>query len=160
MSDSHGRAGRVRRALAVLDTCGAELFVHCGDIGGLEVLEEFTGRRCWFVWGNMDRPRPVWRAELAELNLPWPDGQCTIELDGKRIAVFHGHEPGFREALEGGEYDYVLFGHSHRPAEARNGRTRIINPGALHRASVHTVALLDIKTDELEFININTFVLT
>ena len=157
MSDSHGRAERVRRALAVLDACGADAFVHCGDIGGLEVLEEFAGRRCWFVWGNMDGPRPAWRAEVAALELPWPDGQCTFELDGQRIAVFHGHEPGFRQAVEAEEVDYLIFGHSHEPGEARQGRTRVINPGALHRASVHSVALLDLETDELKFIDIDTF---
>jgi len=160
MSDSHGRAERVRRALAVLDAGEADAFVHCGDIGGLDVLEEFAGRRCWFVWGNTDHPQPACRAEVAALDLPWPDGPCTFELDGKRFAVLHGHESGFRRTLEAGEYDYLLCGHSHQPADDYQGRMRIINPGALHRASVHSVALLDIETDELKFININTSVLT
>lgn len=160
LADSHGRAGRVRQALAVLDSAGADAFVHSGDIGGLEVLEEFAGRQCWFVWGNTDVPQPAWRAEMEALGLPWPDGNCDFELDHKRIAVFHGHESGFRQALERGEYDYLIFGHSHQPTDGRRGRMRLINPGALHRAAVHTVALLDVRADELEFININTSVRT
>ena len=32
----------------------------------------------------------------------------------------------------------------------------IINPGALYRATIHTVALLDLKTDRLAFFQIDT----
>ena len=38
--------------------------------------------------------------------------------------------------------------------DERFGKTRIINPGALHRASEKTVALLDLATDQLEFIRV------
>jgi putative phosphoesterase len=157
MSDSHGRVEPVRRALAVLDAEGADAYVHCGDIGSLEVLEEFAGRRCWFVWGNTDHPPTAWRAELDTLGLPWPDGRCAFDLAGKRIAVFHGHEPDFGKAIASEDYDFVFYGHSHQSAEGREGRTRVINPGALHRANIHSVALLDLETGKLEFININTY---
>ena len=41
-------------------------------------------------------------------------------------------------------------------ADQRIGRTRIINPGALHRASPKTVALLDTERDKLERIVVAT----
>ncbi|MCA9019008.1 MAG: metallophosphoesterase, partial [Planctomycetaceae bacterium] len=48
------------------------------------------------------------------------------------------------------EPDYLLTGHSHQSHDFRAGATRRINPGALFRAKVFTVAVLDLATDELE----------
>ncbi|MBI4579294.1 MAG: metallophosphoesterase family protein [Planctomycetes bacterium] len=152
MADSHGRGQRVRDALRVLDAAGAEAFIHCGDVGGPEVLEELAGRRCWFVWGNTDFPRPAWRSQVEALGLPWPDGPLELQLAGKRIAVYHGHEPAMNRAIRAGTFDYVLHGHTHRRSDRRAAATRVINPGALHRAAVHTVALLDLATDDLRFL--------
>ena len=39
----------------------------------------------------------------------------------------------------------------HLRRDERVGRTRIINPGALHRAKQYTVATLDLSCDKLEF---------
>ena len=46
--------------------------------------------------------------------------------------------------------DYLLTGHSHQSHDFHVGVTRRINPGALFRAKVFTVAVLDLATDELE----------
>lgn len=152
ISDSHGQVQRVRGALALLDRAGVDAIIHCGDVGGIEVLEELAGWRCWFVWGNTDWPRPQWQAEVEELGLPWPTGPLHLVLAGRRVAVYHGCEPGFRRAIETGQHDYLLHGHSHRREDYRVGRTRVINPGALYRASVHTMALLDVAADEVQFL--------
>ena len=154
LSDVHGDTQRVRRALALLDACGAEAFVVCGDIGGLDVLEEFAGRRCWFVWGNTDHPEPAWRPQIESLGLPWPNGPLELNLDGKRIGVFHGNESQFAKAYKDAKLDYLLFGHTHRQYDGFSGEMRMINPGALYRVRAATVALLDLKTDDLEFIEV------
>lgn len=154
MSDSHGRVALVRAALGLLDEAGAEGIVHCGDVGGLAVLEELAGRRCWFVWGNADLPGPGWRAEVQALGLPWPQGPLTLELAGKRIAVYHGHEPGFAQVLQAAEHDYLLRGHTHQREDHRVGRMRVINPGALRRGWTKSVALLDLDSDLLRFMDV------
>jgi putative phosphoesterase len=152
LSDSHGRTPLIRQALLALDTAGAEAVIHCGDVGGLEVLDEFAGRRCWFVWGNTDEPRPSWRPYVQALGLPWPEGPLELSLDGKRIGVYHGHEQAFRDALRDARYDYLLHGHTHQRDDYREGSMRVINPGALHRVSTRTVALLDLNSDDLRFL--------
>ncbi|HOB75144.1 MAG TPA: YfcE family phosphodiesterase [Phycisphaerae bacterium] len=155
LSDSHGQVTPIRQALHVLERAGAEAIVHCGDVGGLEVLEELAGWRAWFVWGNTDEPRPPWRAQVQTLGLPWPEGPLELSLDGKRVGVFHGHERGFHQAIREARYDYLLHGHTHQHDDYYEGRMRVINPGALHRASVRTVALLDLQTDELRFLELD-----
>lgn len=155
MSDSHGRVQPVRRALQLFDAHDVGAIVHCGDVGGLPVFEELAGRRCWFVWGNTDLPRPSWRAELEALGLAWPDGPVTFSLKGRKVAVFHGHEPEFGQAIEAGQHEYLLHGHTHRRDDRRVGGTRVINPGALHRATIKTVAVLDLVGDQLEFLQVD-----
>jgi putative phosphoesterase len=144
----------VRQGVAALEAAGADVFVHCGDVGGPEVLEELAHRGCWFVWGNTDAPWATWRPQIEALGLPWPDGPLELHLSGKRLAVYHGLERSLQEAVRSGKYDYVLHGHSHRCEDYRSRGTRVINPGALHRTSQPTVALLDLDTDELEFLPI------
>jgi putative phosphoesterase len=152
LSDSHDRIQRIRDALGLLEAHGVDAFVHCGDVGGPEAWEEFAGKRCWLVLGNTDAPCPSWKPQIQALGLPWPDGPLELCLAGKNLAVYHGHERRFEEAILSGRYDYVLHGHTHRRADFREGRTRVINPGALHRVTVPTVAILDLETDQVEFL--------
>jgi len=156
LSDSHGDADATSRAVELLRGRGAELFIHCGDICGIGVLDVLAGLNCRFVWGNCDHPDAAMRKYVRDIGLPLPEGDLTFELDGKVFAVFHGHEDGFHSAVESGQFDYILHGHTHRYADSRVSRTRVINPGALHRARPHTVATLDLSTDKLTVLRIDT----
>lgn len=155
LSDSHGRIERLRQAVAVLDREGCQAFAHCGDVGSIELLDELAGRPCWFVWGNTDDPHPAWRAGVEAMGIAWPgDPPCEIVLSGKRLAVFHGHEPAFHKALALPRYNYLLHGHTHERADYYIGGMRVINPGALHRVGVPTVASLDLVANHLRFFDL------
>ncbi len=138
--------------MALFDNLGVSHVIHCGDIGSPDVFDEMIGRPCTFVWGNMDFPDDGLLAYAQSLGLPIPDEvPVRLELDGKRFAVFHGHEPGFDAAILRLEVDYFLHGHTHVACDERRSGKRVINPGALHRAARKTVATLDTKKDQLTF---------
>ena len=147
MSDSHGQELIVAAALRFFDSVGAEHVVHCGDVGGRAVLDRLIGRRCSWVWGNMDAGDD----ELRDCGAAAGCSPLRLELDGKVLLVFHGHERGVDQAVAENEPDYVLHGHTHAARDQRVGHVRIINPGALHRASPKTIATLDTATDEVSF---------
>lgn len=152
ISDSHGQHLAVRKAMALFDELGVGYVIHCGDVGRPEVLDEIVGRPCTFVWGNMDLPSDYSPGYLKAIGIPAPVEKPTIvELDGKRFAVFHGHERGFKLSPRTLNVDYILHGHTHEQRDESINGKRIINPGALHRAKHKTVATLDTKTDELTF---------
>ncbi len=152
LADSHGQHRLVRRAMALFDKLGVAHVIHCGDVGGTDVFDEVVGRPCTFVWGNMDDPSGPLESYLRTVGLSIPRAAPTIlELDGKRLAVFHGHERGFTRASYALDVDYVLHGHTHEARDERFGTKRIINPGALHRAKRKTIATLDTETDDLTF---------
>ena len=113
LSDNHGRLGGVRAALEIFDAEQVDAVAHCGDLCGVETLECFAGRPCWFVWGNMDVPEPTWRLRVESTGAFWPEEvPVLIETEGKTIAICHGHESVFDGVCASGEFDYVLHGHT------------------------------------------------
>jgi hypothetical protein len=152
LSDSHGRSETVRKAVQLFDRLGASALIHCGDVGGMSVFDELAGHECHFVWGNMDFPEEGLLSYIRTLGIPLPMSiPLRLELAGKSFAVFHGHEREFETDLRRLTVDYILHGHTHERRDERLGPTRIINPGALHRARPKTAATLDTETDELTF---------
>ena len=157
MSDTHGRHIAARQAVQRFDAAGVEHIIHCGDVGGVEVFEELTGKAITFVWGNTDDPDIGLNTFLQSAGFTLPTAVPTVvELDHKRFAVFHGHEHAFYANARSPGVDYVLHGHTHETRDDRVGEVRFINPGALHRARVHTVAILDTDSDRLEFVEIGS----
>lgn len=151
LSDSHGRAARTREALRLLSERGAAMFLHMGDVETEEVLDQLAGLDARIVFGNNDDERTLgpYAASLG-LTVMHPMGRLTV--DGRTIAFTHGHIG--RCVVEGSEggFDYFIHGHTHRMRDERRGATRLVNPGALHRASPFSVALLDPAADSLEFV--------
>lgn len=167
LSDTHGRHDRARKALGLLRAKGATTIIHCGDIGGEEVLDELAtaaaelssaapnpqhrGTGVWFVWGNCDHVDEGIRDYVRSIGLTPPLAvPLLLPVAEKSIAVFHGHEREL-ERFDSSKVDYLLHGHSHERRDERFGNLRVINPGALQRAHEHTVATLDISRDELSF---------
>ena len=160
LSDSHGRTKRLASALKALLDRGAEAVVHCGDICAVECLEALCacGVPAHVVAGNMDRhvARLQTAAARGGANFAWE----VIEVDlgdGRRLAATHGSDEAVLEQLvSGGQFAYVCHGHTHRRRDERIGAVRVINPGALYhpRDGKPTVALLDCRTDQLEFLGV------
>ncbi len=154
LADSHGRAERTRAAVFALRQRGAEMILHLGDVCGEEVIDELVGVNARLVFGNcdMDIDEMTRHAEIMGVGVDHPMG--IVVVDGKRIAFTHGHlSPLMDQAMEQ-KVDYLLHGHTHEVRDERDGGVRIINPGALFRASRYTAALLEPVTDRLEIIEI------
>ncbi|MGA2498319.1 MAG: YfcE family phosphodiesterase [Tepidisphaeraceae bacterium] len=155
LSDTHGRMDSSRLGVEALVGRGAEVLIHCGDVGSPEVLDLLVGRRSMFVFGNCDWDRETLRQHAEIVGVACHNTFADVELGGKRVAVIHGDDAGLkRRILAEQGYDYVFQGHTHVPEDVRIGRTRLINPGALHRANPRTVAVLGLEGGDLEFIEI------
>ena len=154
MSDSHGNVARMRAALARFDESGADVLIHCGDVGGIEIFELWAGRSVHFVWGNCDVASPGIREFLRRINLKEPPigGPLRLTLGGARIVVAHGHEDYFSDLVARPGADYLLHGHTHARRDELRGATRVVNPGALHRTPSPSVALLEARSGDLSFV--------
>jgi predicted phosphodiesterase len=124
-------------------------------VGSEAVLDQLADIPAAFVWGNTDHRRAELARYAARLEIQCLHNFGELELAGKRIAITHGDDSRLvRRILDEQRHDYLFVGHTHVSGDSRVGRVRMINPGALHRASVKTVALLDIGADKLEFLAI------
>ncbi|WP_422926730.1 YfcE family phosphodiesterase [Singulisphaera sp. PoT] len=154
LSDTHDKVGRTSRAVALLLSEGAEVLIHCGDLTEPDVVYECIGAPAYFVFGNNDFDVKGLRKAMQVIDATCLEWGGEVELAGKRIAVTHGDSMKEIRRLLAKHPDYLLTGHTHAPSDEREGNTRLINPGALHRTKVRTMAILDVATDELRFLTL------
>lgn len=113
LSDTHGLLRP--EVLEALSGCAAIL--HGGDINRQDIIDELERiAPVYVVRGNNDRE---W-AERIPLTL-------DFTLGGLRVAMAH-KKKDLPEDLS--PYDLAVFGHSHKYAESRQGRTLLLNPGS------------------------------
>lgn len=155
ISDTHDKLARTKIAVQMLRDAGAEALIHCGDFVEAHLLTACGVLPCWFVFGNNDCDSVPELREAADdsgaVCLGWGG---VVDLAGKRIGVTHGHMTTDLRRVLDQKPDYLLFGHTHYATEHRENGVRYINPGALHRASEFTVALLDLRADELKWLKV------
>jgi putative phosphoesterase len=153
LSDSHGDARRTRRAVNLLvEDHRADVLVHLGDVESVDVIDALAGYRAHLVFGNCDWNWQVLGQYARSLGIV-VDHPCGRIKVGKRSIVFsHGHDEMDRvRAIESGA-SYYCQGHSHVCEDKSERLTRLLNPGALFRASCYTVAWLDPVADRFEFV--------
>jgi len=167
LSDSHGRAVITQMAVKILLAQQAQLILHLGDVGTVEVIDALAGLvddqnqpvPSRLVFGNTDwDTRSLTEyARDVEVGVNHPVGVIDLGPAGTRgdaayqLIFTHGDDPGIMDNALSRQVKYLCHGHTHRMADHRQGATRVINPGALTRASQYTVALLDTDNDQLTF---------
>ncbi len=154
LSDTHDRRTRTARAVEILKAEGAEALFHCGDLTTPEIVFEFAELPTYFVLGNNDFDEQGLRHAIGAVDGVYLGFGGEVELAGKRLAMTHGDVSAEFQRLAMPGPHYLFYGHSHVRDDRREGPTRWINPGALHRATEHTVALLDLTNDVLHFLKV------
>ncbi len=139
ISDTHGHLSRTISAANAFRSQNVEAILHAGDVGDESILNELAalGVPVHAVSGNCD----------FDLNCPH---FLDLTLGDRRFALIHGHdEILLRNTLRSEKFDYVITGHTHQRRDEHIGRTRVINPGAITRATPPTLAILNTATNTL-----------
>lgn len=154
VSDTHGQAERLREAMELFRVHAVDAVVHCGDVGSERCVELLgsADAEAWLVAGNVDRNIPALSAAAARHAVHFAGDVVELPLgDGRNLVATHGHDAAILGELIGGaKFPYVCHGHTHKRRDERVGAVRVINPGALFNARVHTVAVLDTDADTVE----------
>lgn len=155
IADTHDELARTKTAVAMLRREGATALIHCGDLFSPPIVAAISELPSWFVFGNHDSDSvPHLEAAARKFGVHCLDASGIVELEGKRIGVAHGHLTVDVERILAEQPDYLLRGHSHSPTDEMLGAVRQINPGALHRADRLTVALLDLSSGDVRFLEL------
>ena len=171
MADSHDNLNAIRKAVDFFNGEKVEMVIHAGDLISPFTSNEFKNLKMPFeaVFGNNDGERTGLKQAYSDL--------CVLEdfkefnINGRKIAVIHGHQNKITNALAaGGNYDVLIRGHSHESHIDASGsedkelnnqnnpekgviksHTIIINPGETcgYLSGHHTVVIMD--PDDLKF---------
>lgn len=154
VSDSHDNYEKAEKAAAVLAAKEVEYIFHAGDIVSPQIAGIFAGvngAKLIAVFGNCDRKRGLLENTIREL-----DGEIHEQPYIGRVAdkrIFMTHVPGMLdEIVNSGEYDIVIYGHTHKQDIRTIGRTVLINPGQSRswRQSGSEVVVLDLDSMKAE----------
>jgi putative phosphoesterase len=157
VSDTHSRYANFQAALAAIKKRRVTTVLHCGDIEDAATVRLFAGLDAHFVFGNCDYDMESLRCAMTEIGATSHEHWGHLEVAGRKLAFMHGDNKALMQEVEASEhFDYLFYGHTHVAAERRTGPTRIINPGALHRAKPKTFVILDLATGAVETIPIST----
>ncbi|SFI44923.1 YfcE family phosphodiesterase [Planctomicrobium piriforme] len=147
VSDTHGHIRNTLEAVTRLAGFDITAVLHCGDIVSPGIVPLFAEWPTHFVFGNCDEDTAELRAAIGDVGQTCHGRFGELELDGRKIAFLHGDDGlRFRETIAGGKYDLVCYGHTHKYEHHRDGKTLVLNPGALYRANPHSFAVVDLKT--------------
>jgi uncharacterized protein len=151
VSDTHSRHTTVSQVLAELQVRGVTTVIHCGDIEDPETVLFFRGLTIHFVFGNCDGDKTGLRTAMAEAGAILHENFGHVEIAGRKLAFLHGDDKRlFHDVEYSGAYDFLFYGHTHQAEEHLTGSTRVINPGALHRARPKQFIVLDLPDGLVE----------
>ncbi|HJT31381.1 MAG TPA: metallophosphoesterase family protein [Pirellulales bacterium] len=154
VSDTHGHTVNAMAAVRMLESLEVERVIHCGDVGGDEIVGLFARWPTHFVYGNVDDRRRL-RSAIEAAGQHCHDAMGTLELSERRVAFLHGDDvPLLRQTIASGKYDLVCHGHTHVAKQFRQGPTLVLNPGALYRATPHSLALVELPSVEATIITV------
>ncbi len=160
MSDTHDRLPLVRAAVTEMNDRAVSLVLHAGDFVAPFVIRELHTLEAPFigVLGNNDGDPVLLRQKISEKEGFEIRGLFAVTtLDGRSMAVLHGHEPELLEALiRGNNFDLIVHGHSHQRGSVQVGKTRVVNPGEVcgYLIGLSSIALYDTRTGEAEFVEL------
>lgn len=137
------------------------MLIHLGDVEDPDLLADLlvagddgTPLPVHLVAGNMDDPSEL-RAGADRLGIEFHHPGGEIEVEGRRLAFTHGDRDREVRRLLESKPDFFLHGHTHRAFDGMIDGVRTINPGALHRASIFTVALLEPASGIVETLEVD-----
>ncbi len=145
ISDTHGHVFNTKRAADVFARCDVEAVLHCGDIGSPVIPGLLAQWPTHYVLGNVDMDGAALRDAIAAAG-----GTCHGRLGGltigeRQVAWLHGDDQQQLSTLiRSGQWDLICFGHTHQASQIQQGKTMLLNPGALVRAWPKTVAVVDL----------------
>lgn len=113
LSDTHGK---LREEVAeILREC--DVILHAGDINTPKVTESLQAiAPLYIVRGNADKE---WAEEIPET--------LSEEICGLQVFMVHNKKQIPKDT---GDYDLVVFGHSHKYEERKEGNCLYLNPGS------------------------------
>jgi len=161
ISDVHDNIPNLKKVLGYCTENKIEKIICCGDLASIETLEylndNFSGE-VYFTFGNMDNDYLqnyfFKNNKFKKTKIFKEEGEA--EIDGKKIAFVHF--PRIAKGLcRSGRYNFVFYGHTHKPWEENINGCKMLNPGTVAgQFFPATFAVWNTENDKFELIKIDS----
>ncbi len=165
ISDTHDNLSNTRKAVKIFVDAGVDIVLHLGDIVApftlMALAHGLEGIRVVGVYGNNCGEKLGLQRVAQGLGIELYEPPHELVIGGKRILMVHGYgSPDMTKSIvyslaRGGEWDIILYGHTHaRDRLFVNGRL-VLNPGeAAGVLEKPSIALLDVESLDARFIDL------
>ena len=165
LSDTHDNILNTRKAIKILNNNEVKVTFHCGDFVSPFTLKEFysLSSKLIGVFGNNDGDKCLLSKIAKKRGFELYEGFYSLELENRRILVLHGF--GSKEKTKNlvyslaksGNYDVILYGHTHEFEKKMFNNTLIVNPGEVFGllSGKASLAVVNLKTLDVNIIEIN-----
>jgi putative phosphoesterase len=159
ISDTHDNEMNLKKVLNFCAQKEIDTIICCGDLTSQETLDflndHFLGT-IHYTFGNADND------QLRNLEFLQEYKKTKIysnfgktEIADKKIAFVHFPEKA-KELAMTNQYDFVFYGHTHKPWTEKIGKCVLLNPGTVAGTfSLPTFAAWNIENDHFDLIRIN-----
>ncbi len=158
MSDSHDNLNNIRKALSVFSKEKVEYVIHAGDLISpfcLDLFKEYK-KKFYLCSGNNKGDTKLIAEKMKNMGFFF-DNVGEFIIDQKKFALYHGTEEKILYSLIKSEkqFDFIIYGHTHKKDLRKEGNTLIINPGEVYDLyGSPSVAILDTETGDVRFYNL------
>ncbi len=153
ISDSHDNIPRIDQMFDIIKKENIESIIHCGDVATLESLKYLSkkfSKTIYLSLGNVDETHGLQKKYINLENIVVFEKFGELSFDKINIAFTHFPKLA-KELAQSQKYDFVFYGHTHKPWEEYISSTKLINPGTLAGMfNRSTFAILDTKTKNIE----------
>lgn len=169
-SDIHNNLANLKKVLNYCANKKITTMVCCGDLASIETLDflnaNFLGK-IYYCFGNMDNEQMNQMFSSLPKNnsdeVPSEKYKQTLvfkdygeaEIDHKKIAFVHFPEKA-KQLCESKKYDFVFYGHTHKPWEETIKNCKMLNPGNIaNEIYPPTFAIWNTENDKFKLVRVN-----
>ena len=155
ISDTHGHVERTMRAVRMLTSLEVERVIHCGDIGSPSIPPLLDGWPTDYVDGNVDHDTNDLSQAITAAGGVFHGRFADLEIAGIRIAVLHSDDQRrFQDTIANGSWPLVCYGHTHIAKLEEVQAVKVLNPGALYRTAMPSLAIVDLPSLKIHHVNV------
>jgi len=154
ISDSHDHIENIKKSVQIFKDRKVDFIIHLGDYVNPASVRAFKGVKLIGIFGNNDGDKFRLINAFQDIGGDIKGDFHELEVDGLKIACYHGTEPQLKDAMiECGSYDVVAYGHTHECENTMVGNTLVLNPGTVHGFwDKATIMIFNTLTREVDFI--------
>ena len=159
ISDIHNNKTNLKKVLSYCRENKIKNIVCCGDLASKETLDFLCDNfsdEILYAFGNMDNGQlKDFEFSGTYKNAKLFEGYGEYDFSKRKIAFVHFPDKA-EELCESGKFDFVFYGHTHKPWEKNFENCKMLNPGNVAgELYPPTFAVWNTEKDEFSLIKIH-----